>query len=595
MTPAKRGSSYHVDRIFGCQADEQDRRASVAAAATLLVVFLLLTYGLFYPWLLDVWYGDDLGNYLVQRSGQYSSSFVQSVAGHYWGKYRPVFQLAWFASVETFDKNLAGYTSVNLVLHALSALVVFVTARLLSLNSALALGVAVAFCGSRLALFQVSQAIGMLEGIACLFFLLSTFAMVMCAEKDRLSGSWWLLAWISTFLVVFTHERYFLVPVVWALAPFLIGAPTSWPSRLRICGAFLLIPALNAGIKVGVLDMPFFTSTGGEHFRLDVPKLLGQVWQAGLSVIGINTGAPIFVGGTYADLPSFSIVVALVAGLSFAWLAYCAVTTANLRSWRVPALFFGAGGAILLPAAATLAVQSRWILEPFVLLLFGLAWLAGRLPRESRAWIAALLLCFCSVCVDRLYAQNFAPMAIVNAPLAARQVKRSFIDFPLTAGDVIITTLPRDHCGWTLNNLDIFKTYLGHSPQFFCADTIKEAEQIRAGRDLPIFTWSQQHGFRQLIDAVDGQLPIRIVSVWPQVLAPSAIPGVVGMAMDRPVDPDFVVVANETVLETAQGWNSLNAVVPASMLKGGALSFRVRARRNGAVVGTNSVEVPIGP
>ena len=206
-----------------------------------------------------------------------------------------------------FGQQISLYLAFNILLHALSALIVFALAFRLSRGSIyVALTAAILATTSRLALYQVTQVTGLLEGIGQLVFL----SMIYCLLRfDQLVGRlnshslfFAYSAIFAVFLLVHTHERYFVV-IPWIVSMFLLTPKFKClsPTQRKVIIALSLMPALfNVLYKKFILHAPFFVGTGGSHIQIDVHGILirrrlpcqgynSKVEISDLKTLGLNT------------------------------------------------------------------------------------------------------------------------------------------------------------------------------------------------------------------------------------------------------------------------------------------------------------------
>ncbi|MDI3270692.1 MAG: EamA family transporter, partial [Bacillota bacterium] len=147
------------------------------------------------------------------------------------------------------------------------------------------------------------------------------------------------------------------------MVPFLLGALT-----VALYQVFFFSGVRQAGVALGTVtaigSAPLWAGALAYLFRGERP---GSLWY-GAVLLGIS--GLLFLGGFSRDTSLFGLLLALLAGLSYAFYSLFSQELLQTHaSAFVMALLFGSGGLLLLPF--TLSQPSSWILQPrgFIVLL----------------------------------------------------------------------------------------------------------------------------------------------------------------------------------------------------------------------------------
>ena len=109
----------------------------------------------FWPWMPEVFFGDDLANLLAYKDGHFASSSSQALSAAFSEKYRPVFAWVMWLLFGVFNEQILPYLALNIFIHGLSATLIFAIAfRLSRANWIVSLVIAMATASSRFALYQ---------------------------------------------------------------------------------------------------------------------------------------------------------------------------------------------------------------------------------------------------------------------------------------------------------------------------------------------------------------------------------------------------------------------------------------------------------
>lgn len=483
--------------------------ASTGRLATAAVVFaglLAAASWRFRPWMPSVFFGDDLDNLLAFRAGAFASTWWQALTGVYVDKYRPVFAAVLKLEFTGFGDRIGGYLAVNLLLHALSGTLLFQAARLLAGSRMVAALLALAFVASRLALYQVTQVTGVLEGLGTVWFLAMLVSLLRASADPHMAWRWSLVAVAAAFLAVHTHERYIVVLPWLALAFLVLSGLRRLPEwrkavLVALCAA---TAAFNVLYKLAVAHGAFLVGTGGTHIAFEPLRIIRHAGEALLSVFGFNTGPSYLVGAAWRSLPwciGWLLPGILVLGL-IALLVLAARTTTSSPpdpaytqhahpewAWLLAALAV----LVLVPPLATIRLEQRWLLQPFALLLLLLAWAAGRARlRVGGAGIATLVatVAGASIALDLLLSAHFGQIFFVYSGRVAALVERDIASRPSGTAGPVALLLPQEHCDWTLRQGRFFEVYGGQARTVRCFASLSEANDAGLGDNTRLYAIS---------------------------------------------------------------------------------------------------------
>jgi hypothetical protein len=467
----------------------------VATVGLVFAVLLVAAWWRFAPWMPAVFFGDDLDNLLAFRAGALASTWHQALAGVYLEKYRPVFAAVLHLEFTSFGDRIAAYLAVNLFIQAVAGTLLFLAARLLGGSAWVAASLALAFVVSRLALYQVSQVTGVLEGLGTVWFLAMLVSLVRAAADPRAAWRWGLLAVAAAFLAVHTHERYIVVLPWLALAVLVLPGLRPLPAARKaglvaLCAA---AAAFNVIYKLAVAGGSFLVGTGGTQIDFDLMRMVRHAGEAVLSVFGFNDGPAYLVGAEWTELPWFSgwilpgtLSLGLLALLALGSRTRASTAAAASFAWRTDpawAWLLGALALVLLvPPLTTIRLEQRWLVQPFALLLVLTAWAAGRAgvrvgPAPAGILVAAVAAA--SISLDLLLSLHFGQIFFVNSGRVAALAQRDIAMRDSGTAAPLALLLPQEHCEWTLRAGRFFEVYGGQARPVHCFATLSAAADAR--------------------------------------------------------------------------------------------------------------------
>jgi hypothetical protein len=378
------------------------RAIGILSSLALLTVFW---FG-FFPY--QAFMGDDLRLIASTQTGGCVSSFVNALTCVEFNKFRPVFLTFFHLESLAFGGNFRSYMYFNIFLELLNVcLVSFISWRLSRKQLLVAFSSGVMFIVSRFSYYNVLQVLGSMEGLALFLFLLLIITTLRAYEiKKPMSFSWPLLFY---FLVIFTHERYVVV------GGFLVAAILLAPINFkRRCHRYILtaiplgILLINYSLKTFIFKSRFFEGTGGYPIVFDYHQFFSFMFTGFLNMVGFNVG-PNYLSGLDifgAGIIGFAIGGIFAVSLATLILAYHfrSVQKINLSDGRNIFLFLALFVLLLASASITFRQEYRWLYAPYIMIIFGIAYLSGKISSSKRLrYLLIILILTSAVSVDTFY------------------------------------------------------------------------------------------------------------------------------------------------------------------------------------------------
>lgn len=468
-------------------------RARRQAALWLFYFFLAVVIAVRFAWLVPrVFFGDDLRHLLLYRAGQCGARLTDLLTSVCFEKFRPVFTLFTDVTFGAFDAAIPGYVAVNVLMQAASGMLVFLLARRLAGSLVAAAVLAIAFCASRFAMYQVIQVEGPVEGLPLLFCLVGLYAL---AKNDGDSDSAWRGGWIAlamSALALSSHERYLTLPIAFGAAFLLLPTYRAMPrGRLAtLLVASVAIPALSSAYKQVFLHTAVLVGTGGSHIDVDPDRILGLFHDGVSSIFGLNDGPEYLVSAPLSALPWFPawVCAGLILGIWVAVSAAAARKAARIgaRESGLAATFLVTGAALLAPALSTVLLDQRWLLAPFTMVLLVLAWASGVIGRSVPVmrWLPAVAFATSSLVLDALIMRQVGNHFLVYSARFADAVKRDVLDRGYEQGTSLVVAPDQGFCNWVLYGSAFFELYGGGRQAKCVTDTegLSPREVAEGGR-----------------------------------------------------------------------------------------------------------------
>ncbi|MGT2471962.1 hypothetical protein [Paraburkholderia terrae] len=461
----------------------------------LLLVSLILAAAIYWrvsPWLPKVFYGDDLYNIQATlKDHVFVGTWQSALTSEFYEKYRPVFHLTWFALAHIFHTDLRGFLAFDFFLQLANAVVFFSIAMQLSnSNKVVSLFLALAFATSRFALYQATQATGIVEALALLFFLLAVTVLLKSVAQPERGVLQWAIVGLY-LLCVHSHERYIAIAPWLSAAMVIAGFRRNGGFMSRFGGgiAILAIPLLNVLIKTSLLHSAFLVGTGATHLDINVARIVDLSEQAIFSVFGFNYGPQHLVGhsiifGDNEPGDALSRALATIATVSIVTAVVWSVVVgrkqhAAQQSYLLFALALFAF--LLAPPVLTIRVEQRWMYAPFAVLLAALAWSTRFSGRKAWVPVLASLMASASLLVLDTRLSEFFPRIYLSYSATVSDIaKRDIVDaHAAPIGDDLLLQISPDNCKWTFIEGRFFELYEGKRRELICFMDSNELPALR--------------------------------------------------------------------------------------------------------------------
>ena len=473
----------------------------------LCLVFLLAFVAAFWrywPLMPHVFMGDDLAYLLEFKDGHCGTVFSKLLNTACMGKFRPVANGFIMLELNLFDLAFMNYMAVNVLLQATSATLVFAIAHRLSKGSLLvAFSIAIAVATSRFAVYQVTQVMGPVEGLALPLFLGVIYSIIRAEDRQEDALRWGWIAISLSFLLIHNHERYILIAAWLAVAFVLLPNFRTLPgNRLAaLLLACIVLPVFNVAYKIVVLHIPFLVGTAGTDLDFNPARIVEHLDQAVFSIIGVNKGPEYLVGVKLISLPwyparvlaltfAFTVIILIVKSVRGAFeKQHKSLSAPFWLSVRWPILLGLLALLLLVPAISTIRLEQRWIFAPFILMLLVSAWAVGQWESKNKAIFGPLIIILSasSILLDSLVVKHFDRMYLVYAARFADMVKRDIADkYPGQSSGIILLAKP-EHCEWTLQNGEFFRIYGGHAREVKCLGGYPTPSEASNNTEMRVF------------------------------------------------------------------------------------------------------------
>ena len=455
-------------------------------------VFLTLAYGGYGG---ETLMGDDLDLLVQSRTpGGYASDFWASFLQTGSEKYRPVVTPLLAVAADVFDGDYGNWIAFNTLLLAVNGVLVGVLAWRLSRRSlAVAALAVVAVLASRFASYFVLQGYGIMESVA----LMCVLGTVLLAHFAWERGSAGLLASASGgyLLATFAHERYIVV------AAFLMTVAVLLPSRISIVrrAALIALPVavalFNYGVKTYALGIEFFTGGGGQAATTDTFSIARFMLAGLLNTVGYNAGPSYLSGQNALELGMTGVLVSafLLVPLTVLVLDHLVTGVQRWSHLRPVVLGLSLYVPLLLSASITFRQEYRWLYGPFVVLVLGVAWLAGRLPARAPLALLPLVVLGGSLTVDAFYRPALPTTYYFAGQATADSVQEVVIERHraelASSAIVLVTHGDRTFQDWYLRGGAFFDVYAegAHGPVIFVDELSALAADAAPGLPKLVF------------------------------------------------------------------------------------------------------------
>ncbi|MDO4267646.1 MAG: hypothetical protein Q4C73_04160 [Eubacteriales bacterium] len=333
---------------------------------------------------------DDLNLWYANRR----QPFMEAVFPIGSSRFRFVHNFVSWAQMWLFGPHVNWYVPFNILVNTGIAFTLYFMARRLSRSVYVGVICPVMYLASRMAYYQISQVLGLMEAMALWLAVMILFLLYLYLnEQDGKESRRIYLAAALYVIVCFVHERYMvLLPVIFLAL--LMKRAKRWQLWAAPAGGFLLVQAIRF-LTIGTV-LP--AGTGGTEV-VDTFKI-GTVFRFVMCqigyIFGINAGPGYLNGETFTDAPIYIMLLIGMADLMLlllvtAWvirMIQCRKTC--VRHLQTAALFVAFIGACVACSSVTFRLEMRWVYVSFTACLLFMAWMYGVLVErcaEKGRWV----------------------------------------------------------------------------------------------------------------------------------------------------------------------------------------------------------------
>ncbi|MFA5160814.1 MAG: hypothetical protein WC421_01080 [Elusimicrobiales bacterium] len=376
--------------------------------------------------------------------------------------------------------------------------------------------------------------LGIMEQLAVLFLSLAILWGMRFYQSGKTKFA--LLAAVSFFLCIHTHERYVAVFPFLSLI-FLVRADKDIKTRLELAAIPALIVLLNVLEKKYLLNVRFMTGTAGTQITINYHSIANFMRSGFLSVMGFHHGPAAVSGYDFRELPGhLGYWPGILMSAAFSVVSVCYVVYRG-RMALMPALLFTALlGCLLLSASVTVGQGTRFLFPCSLVVVAGMLGMSTAVWRHVKFGVVA-----------KVALALFLSGAIFANALARRNMTRIFFINWLFDAESARSTIVEGY----KNKLEVGTVYLVNTKNIGLT-----AEYIRAyaGKNVKVTSIDDY-----LIDslpskeAVSGVFAVNNAGIWRSAQGPA--PGA-GSCVNI-ADDEFLVKARESIARSGNWYHAL--------------------------------------
>jgi len=262
---------------------------------------------------------------------------------------------------------------------------------------------------------------------------------------------------------------------IWLSAVAILLAPTvfrrKW-HRYAMAGVPLLFLTFNYGLKAFILHMPFFQGTENE-LTFESQPILKFLIAGASNMLGFNVGPNVFSGLDLANAGARGYILGGVFTVGLLTLVALHVhhrlqtnrglTSPDMRNLALLLLLL-----VALIAAASVATRQefRWLYAPYAVVIFGIAYLFGRIPSQNMLRLLLLMsILFSAIAVDTFYRSYRDNVFFYEGMKVADSAKRNIVDqygSNLSGKRLLIIGADRMTIAYYLMGTRLFSYYSGY-------------------------------------------------------------------------------------------------------------------------------------
>ncbi len=328
-------------------------------------------------------YMDDL----YQWYSFHSEDFLQAIFTPGGTRCRFLYNLAAYVEMALFGPNVNWYVPFNTMLNALIAYTIYRMAHRFSRSPFMGAVCGLVYLMSRMAYYQIGQALGLMESMALWLALMILYLLYeYLNETDEKNGRRFLIATGLYFAVCFVHERYMvLLPLFFVTLLFgkcrdirLWAAPTASFCAVQLI-RFLVIGSVSPAGTGGTSVADTISVSGVVKFALSQIAYL----------FGINAGPEHLNGQNWREAPVWVMILIAFADLMLVvfvitFLArQIRIRRGRILHLKTAALFILFIGACIACSSVTIRVEMRWVYVSYAAALLFLSWMYGVLTEGT--------------------------------------------------------------------------------------------------------------------------------------------------------------------------------------------------------------------
>ena len=388
----------------------------------LVIPFLIYVY--FLQWKPSSIHDDDL--FLYRAFAHLNGFSEQTNVSLYFGQYRPVRDIFFYAFMKIFNNNLEAIYIFNVIIQAINTIIFAYLLNLFLKSFRLSLFLSLILCLSRFCFYNVIQIWdgGILEGMAMTFFLLFLFFIVRAAIDPGRQGSKQSkdVIWSIVFanLSMYTHERYIAIfPFILLMILFFPGfKQITFKRKLFLSSLALGSVILNIALKSYVYHVKFLVGTGNTKIEFSISSAFQFLAEGVSTIFQYSIGPEWLVGYQFSELPVFyQILVYLIIGVMLLVFGlYIGKMISGLISKYkpyppytaififLPTLFF----LMLVPCIFQHRIELRWLQASLTIaiLIFIIALIVITKENIKRRNFLAILIGVCFLMTNHYYNYN---------------------------------------------------------------------------------------------------------------------------------------------------------------------------------------------
>lgn len=379
---------------------------------TICLFVLLGTNILFNAWICAgnrVFHADDLlvvNKFLRSSAGE----FIFSTGAN---KIRIVAQTMVWIILKVSEGNWELIDEILLILNFINATVVFVFAYIVQRNAenirrcGLALICGVLFIASRFAYYNISELLGVMEGIAVTFALGILLLLFLYMEKG---GQKYFYSAIGLyFLLIFTHERYFVLFIIF-FVPLFFKKNMNLKEKTKKALLPLMVVGIFWIIRIVLFGNRAIDGTGGTSVSdtFDVLTAIEYCFSQVMYILGVNCGPEYLNGIEAKQVPLFihTLVFLNIVFVLCMLVIYLRLMIKDRQfryeNLKIFVLFISFIALCIICSSVTIRVEMRWIYVSYaaylVLLIYMMHGILLYYPIDVRKialtgfWVVLLLI-----------------------------------------------------------------------------------------------------------------------------------------------------------------------------------------------------------